>query len=202
MAVVDDNKYKPNSYKSKAEAEDRKIEKVIKGEATIRKKSLGKKFAETFLGDEVDNVRSYLIFDVVVPAIKETLSDAVSKGIDMLLFGEARGGGRRNRGGNNTYVSYNEYSRPRNRQSARQARFDFSDIDLDSRSDAEDVLDALEDIIEMYDVARVADLYELVGITGSHTDNKWGWTNIDSASVSRTRNGKYILNMPRPKPIG
>jgi hypothetical protein len=48
-----------------------------------------------------------------------------------------------------------------------------------------------------YGQASISDLYELVGITANFTDNKWGWTDLRSSSVSRARDG-YLLNLPRP----
>ena len=46
-------------------------------------------------------------------------------------------------------------------------------------------------------VDSVADLYGLVGIDSEYTDNKYGWTNLSSASIKATRDG-YILDLPRP----
>ena len=76
----------------------------------------------------------------------------------------------------------------------------FDDIILETRWEAEEVLSHMIDLIENYGVASVADLYELVGITGSFTDNKYGWTNLSSATVSRVRDG-YLINLPNAQPI-
>lgn len=77
---------------------------------------------------------------------------------------------------------------------------DFSDIILASRADAEEVLDRLRDLVSQYDVATVNDLYDLVGLTGEFTDDKWGWTDLRTASVRVVRGG-YLLNLPRTQPI-
>ena len=58
----------------------------------------------------------------------------------------------------------------------------------------------MDEIMEEYGIVRVADLYDLVGITGDYTDNKYGWTNIRSAEVVRVRDG-YKIKMPRAMPI-
>ena len=58
----------------------------------------------------------------------------------------------------------------------------------------------LNEIIDTYKIASVADLYDLVGLTGNYTDNRYGWTNIASADVIRTRDG-YQLKLPRALPI-
>ena len=55
-------------------------------------------------------------------------------------------------------------------------------------------------LIERYQSATVADLYELVGVQGSYTDDKWGWVDIRGAGITRVRNG-YLLDLPRPQPL-
>jgi hypothetical protein len=49
-------------------------------------------------------------------------------------------------------------------------------------------------------LVSVADLYDLVGVTGNYTDNKYGWTDIRSASVIRVRDG-YMLKLPKALPL-
>ena len=58
----------------------------------------------------------------------------------------------------------------------------------------------MDELIDRYEVVSVADLYELVGITGNYTDNKYGWTNIRNAEVVRVRDG-YVLKLPKATPI-
>ena len=202
MAEVNPEKYKSNSYRSKAEAEEKKAnEKVIKGSAKIHQKTTGEKLKETLFGEGVDNVGDYVIFDVIIPTLKEMVVNSVSDGINMLLFGETKRGRSNSRNNRSGYVQYESYSRNRDRDSGRRAQFDFSDIEFETRADAIDVLDAIEDTISMYDVASVSDLYEFAGITPRPTDNNYGWTSVNTAEILMKRNGNYILSMPRPKPL-
>lgn len=202
MAEVNPEKYKSNSYRSKAEAEEKKAnEKVIKGSAKIHQKTTGEKLKETLFGEGVDNVGDYVIFDVIIPTLKEMVVNSVSDGINMLLFGETKRGRSSSRNSRSGYVQYESYSRNRDRDSGRRAQFDFSDIEFETRADAIDVLDAIEDTISMYDVASVSDLYEFAGITPRPTDNNYGWTSVNTAEILMKRNGSYILSMPRPKPL-
>ena len=71
---------------------------------------------------------------------------------------------------------------------------------LESRGEADAVLSRMDEIMEEYDIVRVADLYDLVGITGDYTDNKYGWTNIRDAKVVRVRDG-YKIQLPRAMPL-
>lgn len=199
--------YPSNSHKSKeaiVNTDKKKVEKVVSGKAKIKKKSDAKKFADIFVSEDVDNVKSYVIMDVLIPAVKKAVSDIVVNGIDMLLYGESRGP-RKN--SNASYVSYsNYYNRDRfddrrDRTSIRQRNnYNYNDIILDNRGDAEEVLSRMDEIISQYEIVSIADLNDLVGITGNYTDNNYGWTDISSASVQRVRDG-YLIKLPRALPI-
>jgi len=186
--------------------------KIIKGEARRQKRGFGKKFSESFFGDDTRSVADYIIHDILVPAFKGTITDMISGGIEMLMFGERKG---RNtyRDRNQSYVSYSSYygnnqntqrhsSRSQQREMSRNGRnrHDFDEIILESRGEAEEVLSHLVDNVIDYGVTSVADLYNLVGITPNFTDEKYGWTDMRSASVTRTRGG-YLINLPRTQLI-
>lgn len=198
-----------NSRKDKEEKnETKKVQKVVKGKVLKKKKSLGKKFMQTFVGEDIDNVWEYLVHDVLVPAAKSTVSDMVQGGIEMLLFGE-RKGSRTTRDKGRSYVSYNNYGsrdrdrdrdRDRERSSRNRSKHSFDDIVLSSRGEAEEVLSHLVDLTIDYGQATIADLYDLVGITQEYTDRKYGWTDLGGASVSREREG-YVLNLPKPRVV-
>lgn len=186
----------------------KQLEKVIKGSVITRKKSLGKRIKELFFGDDVPSVTGYIIHDVLIPAAKSTLSDMVSGGIEMLLFGSSRGT-RTRRDKGKSYVSYTNYyksderdgrdshrDRPDHSRNNR-ARHNFDDIIIESRGEAEEVLSHLVDMILDYDTACVADLYDLVGIPTTFVDNKYGWTDLSGATISRVRAG-YMINLPKP----
>lgn len=206
-----------NSHKDKVKCETKdepkKVNKVITGTVVKRKKSLGKRFIETFVGEDIGNVKDYIIHDVLIPSGKDVITDIV-KGIvdtvqgtiEVALYGERkRSSSNRDRG--RSYVSYNNYSsRDRDRDkredrrdiSARgRARHNFDEIVLTSRGEAEEVLSHLVDLTIDYGQATVSDLYDLVGITEAFTDNKYGWKDLSSASTSRIREG-YVLNLPKP----
>lgn len=190
--------YQSNSYKSKEtnNADDKKkLEKVVVGQVKTKKKNGLGKFLGGFISDEPHDIKSYLFKDVVVPTIKKTITDVV----DMILYG---GHGKRSRS-TGTKVSYRSfYDDPRDSRTEPRGlqAYSYEEVILETRADAEEVLDKLNEIIDTYKIASVADLYDLVGLTGNYTDNRYGWTNIASADVIRTRDG-YQLKLPRALPI-
>lgn len=196
--------YKSNSHRSRelqAKEREKKVEKVVTGKVITKKKSGIRKFADEFISDDAKNVKSYVFGEVLIPAIKKAISDIVTDGIDMILYGEARRGGKRSTADRVSYRNYYDGGRSSSREDrGYSSRRSYDDIILDSRGEAEEVLARMDELMDMYGLVRVADLYDLVGITGDYTDNKYGWTNIRNAEVVRVREG-YAIKMPRAIPI-
>ena len=69
--------YKPNSNKYKTE-QRKKQEKVVQGKVRRKKKSEVRKWKDIFISEDVEDVKSYIIMDVIVPTIKNTILDTVS----------------------------------------------------------------------------------------------------------------------------
>ncbi len=195
--------YKSNSHASKEKEknrEEKKVEKIISGNVKAKKKSEFSKFADVFVSEDAGNVKSYILMDVLVPAVKKAISDIVTNGIDMLLYGET---GVHKRNGASSKVSYRSYYDRSNRSpssSRTRSGYSYDDIILDNCGEAEEVLSRMDEIVATYGTVSVADLYDLVGITGAYTDNKYGWTDIRNASVVRVRDG-YMIKLPRALPL-
>lgn len=194
--------YKANSHRSKEEQKlpEKKIEPVVKGKVTKKKNNV-RKLTDTFVSEDIQNVKSYVLMDVLVPAIKKAISDIVTNGIDMILYGES---GRSTRKTNASTVSYRNYydNRRDDRYSSSRTRtgYSYDDVVLETRSEAEDVLTRMDELIDTYGVVSVADMYDLVGISCNYTDNKYGWTNLRNAEPVRVRDG-YMLKLPKALPI-
>lgn len=208
---MSDNNYKPNSKLSRKDdsgeaIEKKKIEKVVKGTAKTKKKN---GFLGMFLADEAIDLKNYVLFDVLVPAVKTAISDIVTNGIDMVLYGETSPKGKSGRSSKISYTNYydrgsrdrdRDRSRDRDRDRGRPGGYNYDDVILESKGEALEVLSRMDELIEVYGMASVADLYDLVGITGAYTDNKYGWTDLRNATSQRVRDG-YLLKMPRAIPL-
>lgn len=200
--------HKPNSNRFKEQQKDKKevdsrVSKIVSGGVKTKKKSKLNKFMGNIISEDAKSVRSYILGDVLIPNIKKVISDIVTDGIDIILYGESRKHGRRSTADRISYRSYyNEPTRPRmnERQAMLAASYSYDDIILSNRGEAEDVLARMDELIDTYGLVRVADLYDLVGITGNYTDNKYGWMNIRNAEIVRVRDG-YLIKMPRAVPI-
>ena len=191
--------FKPNSHKSKelTPVPEKKVEKIVKGTVKSKKKNGIDKLKDNFISEDASNIKTYVVMDVLIPAVKKAICDIVKNGVDMILYGES---GRSNRQPSE-YVSYDrrylDRGDPRFYKADRaRIGYSYDDIILETRGEAEDVLARMDELIEIYGMVSVADLYDLVGITGNYTDNKYGWTNIRNAEPVHVRDG-YMLRLPK-----
>lgn len=193
--------YRSNSDKSREKqtnksVPEKKIEKVVQGEVRSKKKSGLQKITDAFVPDDVANVKSYIIEDIVVPAAKEILLDSVKA----ILGINGKNGNKQTPASRVSYRQYyNNDSRRNYSSGGNRSRnsYDFDDIVIDNRGEAEEVLDRMEEIIATYGFVSVADFYELVGVPSNYTDNNYGWSNLRNAYVDRLRDGGYIIKLPR-----
>jgi hypothetical protein len=199
----------PSNSRAAREPEEKKLAKVVTGEVRTRKKPLGRKFLEAFVGgSDAGSIWQYVLFEVILPAAKDTIADAVSQSVERMLFGEARSSSRRTGtrpSGTGGFVSYNRFASPsttreETRIGSRRGAHNFDDIVLDTRAEALEVIERMFDVVAKYQVVTVADLYELVGLSPSPIDHKWGWSDLRGAGPTRVTNG-YLLDLPKPDPI-
>lgn len=193
--------YQSNSHRTKELAAqenpaERRTEKVVTGGTKIRKKSTLTKMANEFLPGDVDDVKRYVLRDVLIPTIKRTISDVV----DMLLGVNTT---PRSSSPAGTRVSYRSYYDARNdrRESTalrpRSTPYSYDDVVFDRYDDAAEVLLRMRELVSRFDAVSVADLFDMTGNVGNYTDNKYGWTDLSDARIERVSDG-YIIRLPRP----
>ena len=199
--------FESNSYKSKEPIPVEEIKekaKPIEGKVIVRKKGPLKRLVSTIFSDDADSVKTYVVQEVLIPSVKKLISDVMSNGTDILLYGESRRNKPQNSNGSRiSYSSYSGYYSQTNAKPdpAKKASNEFSqDIILETRGQAEDVLIRLEEIIDKYKMVSVSDLNDILNISGPFTDAKYGWRDISSAQIVRVRDG-FLLKLPRVQPL-
>jgi len=194
-----------------APTEKKKLEKLVNTQPTKVKRSLISRLVTGVLGPEgLPSIGAYVNEEIVKPAIKNIIVDAVTSGINMVMYGEKnpnRGrsvypnnhsGYRPNTNYTSRYASSNQRSEREERKIARpSARFDVEEYTITERYDAAHVLTALTEHADMYDSVSVAEYYDLIGVPSKFTDNNYGWTieSISQASIVPIRGG-YIIKFP------
>ena len=202
--ILDEQEFPSNSK------ERPKHEKVVTGEVVTRKPSFAKRFANTFFAQDIgeEDIKSYIVFDVLIPTIKDTIVDLSKNVIEMIFYGN--GSSRPSRSidrqkGKPYRVSYSGfYDEPKRLTSSSRSDYkDYRDILLDSRKDAEDALVDIRNLAHHYNSVRVSELCEACGVSSEWTDNHYGWYEDDLKRVDVVRvrydgEYKYMLSLPNP----
>jgi hypothetical protein len=206
---------KPNSFayrdakeQEENEQENTESRKITTGKASLKKRTRGQKFADTFLAEDKDTVKDYILHDVVIPGAKDLLATMLETAMNMFLFGgDSR---RRYSGGSRVYGStgrtnYSTTSTINNSRPAVRANYrdraDYDNIVFESRSDAQEILAKLLENIDRYGRVSVFDLYDFCGLNCDYTLKRWGWCDLDMASVGRTNSGDYMIKLSKIQPL-
>lgn len=208
--------YQGNSKKAKEveKVPAKNVEKVVVGEVIVQKKSIGRKFKDLFIEADFKSVVRYIAADVMLPAARNMIVDASTKGVERLLYGESAirrrnlGAGPRvtynnpiNRGYRDSSPFHTSRHAPPVSPEPRSSRHNRDEFIISSREEAELVLERMNDIIDTYEVASVADLNDLVGLPTTHVDNKWGWVYLGDVQIRQIREG-YLIDFPPAEPMG
>lgn len=191
------------SHKAK---EQRDIQPVVRNPGRIRKPPFGRRLLDTFVLGDLKTTINNMIWDTFFPNMRENFQDSLHNGVESLFGGVSSGYRSGRRGGyyaHNSQISKHNPDRalggrggPAERISKDERnRQETSSVELDSRVEAGQVLEALNQIIDQYEVATLADFYKLAKITPEHTDYKWGWEDLGGAHVVHSR-GVYYLDLP------
>lgn len=198
-----------NSDKSKMEnkKQEKKIQKVISNEVTIKKKGIFNKFKNSMVSEDVNSVGEYVVKDIVLPTIKDLIFNAVRGSLEMILWGSASG----KRGKSNIpynslnsngvyYYNNNSKNESTVKRSKSMDYFDVNNIMFKNRIDAEEALLTLQTALEEYPSVSIADFYDALGMSAPHTAYNYGWTNLSGVDI-RPYRGEYYINFPQYKPI-
>ena len=184
-----------NKSKEKNDIPEKKVEAVVEAPAKLKKKSMVEEFIDLFLPEDRPNLKEYLVKDIVVPTVKK----AIVSSVDMFFNGTTT----TTKSSPSSKISYNSiYSKtPTSRVVPNTVRtYDYGTVIFESRAEAEAVLIGLQDLIDVYRIASVNDLFDLARLTGDATSAKWGWTSIEGARVEMV-DGGYALRLPKARPI-
>lgn len=203
------------------------LEQITTGKVIIKKAGPGTRFRAVIRNANIRGQVTKVLWEVVVPGAKDLLYDAGQEALGRTLGVDTRGSRRFGVGGPFNYnnigstlasrVNYNRpgfMTDPRDRQQqAQQAQVapkagtpgrnitlgnvTIDDILLSSRIEAEDVIGRMCALVERYGRVTVADLFDLVGVTGQYTDENFGWVDLTGARPHRQGQG-YRLDLPRP----
>ena len=215
MAEVKLNDIPSNAERSKALAEPDKtkaepkehLKPVVQKDSIVAtKKPFGTKIREMFLGDNIAELKSYIVREIVIPGVKTLFLDTM----ESFLLGkdERRSSGYSRRNDDEKYPYHAEYERSSSRRSRRDdrddsrryenRRVDYQNIVVKYRKDAEEIVESLRKTIDRYDQATIADLYDLLDLESNYVDKNWGWTDVRDIGIRRVQSG-YLIDVEEAK---
>jgi len=180
---------------------------VVSGKVNIKKKSEGKKFLEAMFQGDLVTIKDSIVDNVFVPAIKELIWNTIERAVKGLMYGDFSSS--RNSERNSIparQVDFTRFSDRRRRDDyydrGHDDIYDYGEIFLQERRDAEALLDRINELLDKYQWVSVAQLYELAGLRGRYTDHNYGWRERDRNDIYiTTTRGGYLVKMPRPRPF-
>lgn len=189
------NEYPSNSYTQKKEPEPvKELAPVVQHNVQVRKKTPLQKFADAFIAEDLQSVKTYVVKDLLIPGLKRMFLSS----LEMLLNG--KGYNRQKSQQAVTTVSYRDYYDKPKPQTPPSDYTSFEDLIYEDRGDAEYVRDQMIDILNRYRVVRVSDMFELSKRPSPFTANRYGWTDMTLAKVIPVSGG-YMIKMPRAMPL-
>lgn len=200
------------SEKVEEVVEKKSLEKVVTSQPKKVKKSLVGRLVSGVVGPEgASGIGEYINNEIILPAIKNIVVDAVTSGINKLMYGEqggpnrygrSYGGSNYNRGSDtqrtNYSTRYTSQSRPDTKPARERGRHSIEEYIIADRYEASHVLTSLTEAADSYGSVSVADYYDLIDVASVYTDNQYGWTfeSISRATIISVRGG-FVIRFPQ-----
>lgn len=206
------NEYVSNSLTKRNEKQEEKpqVQKVTKGVVKAKPQTQMQKIGNEIIKEGKSTIINFVIYDVLLPTLKDTTSKILKGSIDLLFYGETRDydnrrGSSRRQGGRGPRVSYDrQYDyRDRDRREQRQSvSRSYDNVGFASREDADNVLGAMDDQVDRYGSVSIAGFFELCGLSSNnYTDNDYGWHTTNGMVVDIDKYGEYYIKLPKASPL-
>lgn len=189
-----------NSNQSKRPAAPAPEKKVITTNVVRKKKPLGERIA-----NDASSIWSHILREVLIPRARDVVYEAGTQSLAISLFGATRPTPKAGGAGTTSRVNYarvasgvvDAVSNSRTVSHRSRVNHNFDDIVIPDRAEAEQVIDNLFSILDMYGSVKLSDFYESVGITPEHTDNNYGWFSLEGAKAVSVPGG-FLIDLPKP----
>lgn len=201
--------YSAKSSLNGAAEENERPAIVPVGSASREKKSVFRRFFDSLVVGTMQDVRRTVMDEVIIPKAKDLVTDMVDRGMDILFYNDTRSRRRtdyrresRSSLGN-AYINYGDSGRRASRPARRDYDDDYAEMEdgyltWESKAEAEEAKQRLLDYLEEYESVSVGHLYELGKWKTKPSDFEYGWYNLSTIRVERTRGGRYRLVTPKP----
>lgn len=193
-----------------------RITRIVEGEVIRRKKPLGRKFTDMFIGSDAKGTVGFIISTILIPTAQNAVIESGTAALERVFGQNLSPTSRhiaRSAVSNAGHIAYNRMSQqsPFSQNTQRQipsrmtprghAQHDFGEIIFSTKVEAVETLDQMFEVLSQYHVVAVSELYEMINEPANPIDTKWGWTVLNGSQVRRVQGGGYLLDLPKPEPI-
>ena len=177
------------------------------------KDSISVKIKKAFFGADIQDVGSYLLKEVLLPALKKTLVDGIQQSASMLFLGQPKSNSTYSQPTYSNYTSYSNYSKPQAQPNSytsytytpanrvRSSMYNLGDIQFPTKQTAIDKLDQLNLRVDENGFATVNDFLEDCGLQTGTEDALYGWDSRIRADIFLASDGKYHVAFPQTKRV-
>lgn len=175
--------------------------------ATVKKPSFFGEILRYAIKEEIEPRSKELVRNAITGTFN-MMNDAANKAVDKAFYPDGDGpkrvvksdgpGSYQPRTKYNTTV-YRSDSKPQRETINQRSSIDVNYIWVDTEQEAKSIVSSLIEEIENYNKAKVATLYEMVGVPTNFADFKFGWTKDEEKYIGYYRDkGKYFIDLPKP----
>ena len=75
---------------------------------------------------------------------------------------------------------------------------DINNLVFNTLDEANQVMNSIDKVIETYGSVSVADVYDICWLTDNYKDNRYGWTDSITITLSKTDDNKYLIKLTDP----
>ena len=194
-----------NEYSSvkNGRSEATEIKAVTKG--TIQKKSGVTKFLREILSENIDNMGSYIIYNIIAPNVGNMFKNIGISAINAIFKGNAINTDTNSGDRSRYWTTLNTMSRsssvtkdPRTVSNV----YKLYAIDIDTEEEANAVLNEMYEYLQTRNVIRVAEYYQLNSVAPKPIDWEWGWKELKGVEPYIIfRDGQPKWRLPLGKPV-
>lgn len=177
---VDREAFPPNKKQGEA------IPKV-QAEVVVPKARRTKGLKRAIVEADIQDFKSWLVYDLAIPLVKTALMDALSK----ILFNQPYSPRPQSTRGTNPY--WQGAGRAQGQPNLRDVSHDFI---FDTKEEAQDVLDHARDWCNRTGTMTLGDFCRIAGLTPEPGDIDYGWYNFNGARVA-SYGDSWCIMMPR-----
>lgn len=152
-----------------------------------------------FAGD-IKTALQIAVRDVLGPKLRNTMAEFSDTVIRSFIYGADNyktSYGSESSKTNYRVISTNNQLLPAS-QSRGANRYDAITLEFDSYVAAQDAREYVQNYINNYGSCSVLRILAYVDESTIPNDDYYGWTNIDSASITPRGRGNFTLNLPKP----